>query len=344
MKQENNFDDIDQMFFSYFKNHQEIPESTEDVINNLFINNPYTYKRNLMTLRKAISIIVALAMLSIGIVFASDIINFIKSLFTNSTEGIQTAIENDYVQNVDMDFIYDNNLGVKVDYLVMDETNLNVSFVYDYQKDDDFTDISLGEYIIIDENNNIIGANILDYDPTKYSNIIVGGNSHNSISNSKLRESILITSSDMPTCDNLTFEIHSINIEKDDKISVITGNWMFNIELADMIVNPNSEKYICSYNKYIKNISTQLNDTSLQIDIELTDAINKNILHEFDSIKLKNSSNEIFDLILMDFREDNSNNDINIQFDISKYSENIDNLNLYVKFDVDKEFNITLKK
>ena len=43
---------------------------------------------------------------------------------------MDTAVENGYVQNVDMDFIEDNNLGVKVDYVLMDDHNLNISFVY----------------------------------------------------------------------------------------------------------------------------------------------------------------------------------------------------------------------
>ena len=148
----------------------------------------------------------------------------------------------------------------------------------------------------------------------------------------------------MPPSKNLIFEIYTIEIKNNHTSTAINGNWMFNIELENMIVNKNTEEYICSYNKYIKNISTKLDETSFKIDIELTNEINKYILHEFDNIKLQNSTNKTFELLVMDYRKNYSNTDIHIEFDVSKYSENINTLYLYVKFDTDKEFNIILKK
>ena len=72
------------------------------------------FQNNLKKLSRVAVIFITVGILTTGVVFAKDIVNFVTSLFTNSTPAIDTAVENGYVQNIDMDYVYSNDIGVKV--------------------------------------------------------------------------------------------------------------------------------------------------------------------------------------------------------------------------------------
>ena len=59
-------------------------------------------------------------MFSTGIVFAKDIESYIKKIFNNSTEAIDSAVEEGYVQEIKDDFTYDNGFGIKIDNILLD--------------------------------------------------------------------------------------------------------------------------------------------------------------------------------------------------------------------------------
>lgn len=71
--------------------------------------------------------------------------------------GIQTAIQNNYIQNIDMDYVEEEKVKFKVDYFMMDDLNFDLVFNFVTEDSvDNFEGISLTGLKITDENNNQI--------------------------------------------------------------------------------------------------------------------------------------------------------------------------------------------
>ena len=147
---------IENELFKYFeelKENQEIPISTQNAIDNAFKRE----KRNKVQVRipRIVAYLFSIIIISTGVVFANEIVNFVKFLFVNTTNSIDKAIENGYAQQINMDYIYDNNIGIKIDNLIIDDTNIDISIVYKIN-DTPIELIELYEYEIRDQNNNLI--------------------------------------------------------------------------------------------------------------------------------------------------------------------------------------------
>ena len=226
MEQKNKFDtfdkpdDFDKMLFDYYDNkNEEVPLSTQNTIENAFKDKHKEKSTTIILLKRVAIFILCIGIVTATTVYAKDIINFITNIFINSTPGIDKAVDNGYVQNVDMDFITYNNIGVKVDYVLMDNNNLDISFVYKYYDDNiEIDNISFNTLSIKDENNNMLfwlsenaipnndGIVLLDTN-AKFNNI------EKNIENKTIRSSLLLTSENFPNSQILTISISSIAIK-----------------------------------------------------------------------------------------------------------------------------------
>lgn len=313
---------------------------TTEKIAELLNSNKNTVKSKVYRIRlklKELAIIVlVLCIITTTTVFADDIIDFIISLFTTSRQAIDTAVENDYVQNVDMDFVYDKDIGIKVDYILIDDTNLDVSYVFDCKSDTNITSVELLDYTITDENGNKIYSTDMNCIANSSNNFV----RPMQISKTLFKYSNLYTTQNyFPLSNKFIFNINLIAISKNSIFEEINGNWSFEIDLKDQFLNRKSENYIASYSEYISKIDATINETSLTIDLQLNTDINKNIFMNSNSIILKNALGETYKLL---FASGNTNS-INLIFDISKYAENIHNLNLYITLDEKQYIDIKLK-
>lgn len=316
---------------------------TTEKIAELLHSNKNTVKSKVYRIRlklKELAIIVlVLCIITTTTVFADDIIEFIISLFTTSRQAIDTAVENDYVQNVDMDFVYDKNIGIKVDYILIDDTNLDVSYVFDCKSDTDITSVELLDYTITDENGNKIYSTDMKCIANSSNNFVRPVQ----INKTLFKYSNLYTTQNyFPLSNKFIFNIKLVAISKNSIFQEINGNWNFEIDLEDKFFNRNSESYIASYSEYISNISTTINETSLNIDLQLNIDINRDIFMNSNSIILKNDLGENYKLLF--FNIDKTLNTVHLTFDIGQYNENIDNLNLYIALDKEKYIDIKLKK
>jgi len=346
-QEENNYDEIDKMLFEYFDKDNEIPASTKNIIHNAF-NLPVCKRKkqfSINNIRKVAILLISFSIMTTSIVFAKDIVNFISKIFTISTKGIDIATENGYVQNVDMDFIFDNNIGIKTEHLVIDESNLDVSFTY-YTDIPEIAHMKINEFIIRDEKDNIICFELDDNsDIQNELNFSCTRNNPQNIGNNQYNESILCHSPELPKINSLTFEIISFILIDNNKEIKCNGDWLYTIDIDDNIMKRTTEKYSTSYNKYIKNISTNLSETSLKIELDLNDTVNEDTLLEIDSISLTNSNNKKYDYIYKNFNiGENNTTHLILEFDISKYSENINFLNLFIKYDTNKNITLHLSK
>lgn len=351
MKKENSFDEIDKLLFKVFEDMSNAPESTRQTIQNAF-NEPVMRKEKkhiYEKFQKVAIFIISFTILTTGVVFAKDIVNFITNFFTNSTKAIDIAVENGYVQNVDMDFIIDNNIGIRVNQLIMDNRNLDIAFEY-YSNKEDISNLEIKEYVIKDDQDNIIFYNLdksNNIDKTKVISSICKRNNEVTVKDKHFYESFLITSNDiLPSSKKIIIEIKSFVLTNDESKlkETVEGNWKLSNILNNNIINHSPETYLVSESEYISNISTTLNETSLLINIELNTKFDKIILSDISSTVLKSNMATEYKCIMKECYIENNINYVNLKFDISKYNENIDKLNLYVKLDKDKFIDVDLYK
>lgn len=349
MKKENNFDEIDELLFKVFKDMPDVPESTRYTIQNAFdLPTKEKKKHHIYTkLQKVAIFIISFTILTTGVVFAKDIINYITNLLTNSTKAIDTAIENGYVQNVNMDFIIDKDIGIRVTQLIMDNQNLDIAFEY-YSNRQNISNLEIIDYVIKDEQDNIIDLFLNNYNDIDMSKAIASRcDKSNEVirKDNKYQESFLITTNEhMPNSKKIIIEVKSFIVTEafSNKKEKIEGNWNMSVVLSDDMIKRKTETYSAVGNEYISNISATINETSLKIELDLVESINDDMLAEVDFVTLTNINGEKYNPIM---GESNSKGDhLIFIFDIGSYCENIDKLNLNIKLDVDKKINIELYK
>lgn len=359
MEEKNKFDtfddldDFDKMLFDYYdKQCDDVPLSTQLTIENALKNR--SSEKSASFLKKVAIFIVCLGVVTATTVYAKDIVDFFTNVFTNSNPGIDKAVENGYVQNVDMDFIVCNDVGVKVDYLLMDDHNLDISFVYKYFGETIKADnITFNDLSIIDESNNLIfcfSENQVSY--KKDFNIIKTNakftESQNLINTQSIRSSLLLSSENFPRSKILTFLISNISLTLDNTKNNIIGNWNFSINIENKFAQRNTITYnTISSSKFINSIETTLGNTSLIINLNLNFLLdelnflrpsniilcdNNNINYVYTNLDIKNlSNNEPYNSIMT------------ITYPITFYDK-IDYLYLHVNLDSEHSIDIELLK
>ena len=122
----NNDEKFEKMIFDFCKNDTEVPPYIDKAVKDGLdrCKNSHSKVSKPFSLKRIAVILICFGLLATGGVFA---INYIVSLFTNSTPGIDSATQNGFVHNIDMDFVYDNNIGIKVDNVVMNGCILNLA-------------------------------------------------------------------------------------------------------------------------------------------------------------------------------------------------------------------------
>ena len=136
-------------------------------------------KNNAEFTNKKIGIVACFCIiLTTSCVFATDISNFIKNKF-NLGNGIETAINNGYIKETNMDFVnsttnIDNiDVATKISDFYIDDYNIGIHFDFQFQNDinnlidlNNLKNIDLIDLIIVDENNKIVfnGANQEDFE------------------------------------------------------------------------------------------------------------------------------------------------------------------------------------
>lgn len=322
MEEKNNYDEIDLMLFDYFNTHKEVPNSTQNMVNNIFKETKPKPKHNLYyQIKKVAILIISLGIATTSVVFAKDIINFIGSLFNNSTEAIDTAVENGYVQNIDMDFVYDNNIGIKAESVLLDKNSLDISFLYHYVNDKNIYDIQLIDYVIKDEKFNIIyNSNMNDSNKSLVVSSLIRDKNSTKIDNFIYRDSILYKSYSFPKIQKLFLEISKIRIDlTPNDYYIHSGTWNFEIKLIDQFSERNTIKYNVSYNKNVYSSLVELNETCLTINLELSSLINKESLYDQNKIILTDSANQAYRYKSINIDNKNNHTIIILEYDISKF-------------------------
>lgn len=304
----NNYDEIDKLLFKYFENNQEVPNSIIDTINYILQTKVKKFKI-ILYIKKIIITILGLVTITGGVVFAKDLkifaLNLFENLFGNYNNGLSNAIDNGYIQNVEMKYIESNNIKIKVEQATLDDYNLGLIFKIEVINGIDLTelfDIKFKNLLIIDENNNVLFSEYENQEDfikyCKENNLYQGKYNiglANCPANGKILEknennitySFYTTSEKFPKSKYLKIKFDKIyflnnkvfdekhNIEIDNHYATIQGNWIFDINLEDLYKKRKNIEYTLSY---VNDNETFINKATLSMTnmyIELTTSSNK---------------------------------------------------------------------
>lgn len=344
MNQKNNFDEFDEIIFNFFDNNKEVPSSTTETIKNSLYLTQMPKKATIyfLNLKRIAIFVICFGLITFSAVFAKDIINFFNKIFTNSNRGIDTAVENGYVQNIDMDFVVCNNLGVKADYVLMDDNNLDISFIYKYMGNEykNINEIAFTNLLITNEKNNILYHISNTESPSSERINYILSNQFDSkyikIDNFTINNSLLITSNQFPNSKILFIEFTGFNIIHNNIKEHIEGHWKFSINLKDKFIYRTTENYIITPNKYITDISTKLTNTALILELKLNLELNSNnITENKNNIILKDQFNNVYQHSGIRYGNNINNNDnykstLILNYPVTLY-DNLNNLFLHIE-------------
>lgn len=236
-------------------------------------------KRNFI-IKKGIGIAACFAILFSGIVYAKDIENYFKRIFTNSTEAIDKAVENGYIQEENMNYVYDKDIGVKVDNLVLDELNLAISFNFETKKEN-IKSIRFNDFTLTNDNNKVVFRSEFKYaetlDELPIYNSINWGNEPMKLTNTTFLDSILFgLRPEREDFKEVYFDVKSMRLTyNDDTQEIIEGTWKFDVAISDEMRKSTTVVYnMDEDNDYIESCTGTLSPTGMVIDLNLSSSFN----------------------------------------------------------------------
>lgn len=234
--------------------------------------------------RKSILKIAAVAcctMLSItGVIFAKDIGNFVKEFFgANSSDGVDTAVNNGYVADTNTEYQNAEGIELKVESVLMDDFNFDMNFCvrisekYDIKE---FERLKFGDLIIKDEEGRIV----FNQHGSKVETEEMKGKTYMgaySIRPQKIREDEIKVSlsatgnpTEFPRSKKLIVTLDNINTSK----ASYQGDWEFQVDVPKEMYNRETVIYravSCNDDEInINEIDVTLSNTALKIYIPTT--------------------------------------------------------------------------
>lgn len=279
------------------------------------------------------TLITALTTLGIGtgVVFASTIVY--NNIWKN--EGINKASEYGYEQDINIDYNMQNNLGIKIDSLIVDDSNIGI--VFNYQLSDEIKNIEgilINDLIITDENMNIIFEDGNEKSLcTSYSNELT-------YENNTIKQAMLLENSNhtYPNSQNINIKLKKVTINtKSERKYIYTGDWNFEITVDTKFIDREKITYESSKIQDIKVLNAELTSTALNLEIKFDFPVNAEYLSK--NIKVKDKAGTEYFVSAMSASEELENPIIKVNFPITCYDTK-DELTLIIN--LNKEYSLEL--
>lgn len=260
-----------------------------------------------------------------GLVWKKDIASYTSPYFNSARESVNCAVKNGYIQNLKSEFVYDNNVGVRVDNIVLDDYNLNIMYEYNYNSN--IEEVYLQEYEIIDNNDNIIYNQSDTYSKlncetlTNYFRKVMGMESKENIG----VESILYTSEKYPIIEKMYIHISKININSEQ----ITGNWNLEVDIDSQFNKREVIEYKLDNTENVLDYKITMSETSLRIYIKMDDVCDNGIFGR-DRIVLEDSNGKKCRCHNYSVQKLENASICYLDFDLGKYNENIEEMFLKI--------------
>ena len=275
--------------------------------------------KNKHSIFKSIAVACCMVLSITGVVFAKDIGNFINNLFGyNASDGVQTAVENGYIKEVEPTYIESDGIEFSVDSFLIDDYNFDINFkmkLSDKYDSKIMQGADLQDLKILDENGNIVFATMEveqemakengtlgteNFKPQFWGGYSMGGNI---IEENELIYHLVAYGSEehkIPKAKELNISFSKIFIKKDNNEKIInttyTGNWNFKVDVPEEMYKRENIVYRV---KKCNDENTKvgyaiLSNTAFKIEIPetTTDKVDYEILHS-------DSPKSIFDKIAL---------------------------------------------
>ena len=277
-------------------------------------------KKNKYSIFKSIAIAACMVLSITGVVFAKNIENLMNNLFGyNASDGVQTAVENGYIKEVEPKYKESDGIEFSVDSFLMDDYNFDINFkmkLSDKYDSKIMQGATLQDLKILDENGNIVfvtselNSEMAKKNGTlgtdKFKPYFWGGYSMGGkiINENELIYHLVAYGSEehkILKAKELNISFSKIFIKKDDNEEIInttyTGNWNFKVDVPEEMYKRENIIYrLKSCNdKNTKVGYAILSNTAFKIEIPetTTDKVDYEILHSdspksiFDKLALQ---------------------------------------------------------
>lgn len=276
---------IDTIISKHFKNLGDMPENIERYIKNTGVKPAKKHK-----IIEMIKIIATCGTLLCSTACATYYIDKYSNVYD---EGVKSAIENGYVyEPEDIDYSENENLKVGIDSLLLDDYNLNMDVILEFNKDiniEGYEHFKIENVIMYDEENNIYyndNANII-YTFAKNKNIsednlhFVGGSSGISIYNRNenmgtLNFNLKTENHKLPESKKIYVEFYTIkfakNIDETKSDLFFNGEWKTEIVVPDKFQNRENILYSidkCDSRIYKDKFKVEVTETGTKLDLEM---------------------------------------------------------------------------
>ena len=158
-------------------------------------------------------------------VFADDIENVILDLFGNTDRIIANAIENGNYKDIEMEYVEDQGVSIKVDYIVVQDDELYIAF--DVLSEEEFDKVFFEDFCIRNQKNEILYDKKEGNKETK----LISKDKFITNNNLIIIYELTVSNEKLKDLNKLIFEINNINCVLDNYSNIKDGNWKFEINI-----------------------------------------------------------------------------------------------------------------
>ena len=215
---------------------------------------------NYLFLKKVAILIISTLLLIISGVQAKNIINYFSNRkIQYDVYSISDSIENGYAENINMDYIYSDGIGLKINSLLISDTDINI--IFDFKLNDKIKLTSNNieyTYILYDDNNELYYLRCgTDINPLEKTNKLLNENinilhsqeSYSTFTNNNVITSNLISSkSTFPKAKKLYLELYGIGFldenENYNYKKLTNSSWKIELNVPEKFYLNTSYNYV----------------------------------------------------------------------------------------------------
>ena len=277
--------------------------------------------RRLDDMKRIVVSIISTILIGTGIVFAGTLYKQFQS-----NKGIEVALEHEYVQNIDMEYNIKDKIGIKVDTVILDNSNLGIIFDFKLpSKLNQIDDIVIEDNLIIkDDNNNII------FEDGNLKSMTTGLSKEIFKEKDRVIEEIILNNDKhtFPKSKQIEISFNKVKfLEKNKNIKEVEGDWNFKFDITNKFIEREEIEYIGSENEKVT-VNGKLTSTSLDLDLKFKNKIDGEKLNimVIDSKENEYKSNSLY------IEDEQTEPKVNISFPISLFRTE-ENFKVIIKTD-----------
>lgn len=308
-------EDFENKLKDAFSQHIELSHSYQNMVRTTLREQKRKKSIKLKAIR-TLATSCACVVLVTSFVYAKDISKWINYFFDNS-KSIDTAIENGYIEEPDMEYISSNGTDTRVENFLMDDYNL--SFTLDIKFGDNVSvseilDVTIPDILVTDEENRILYCedktmftnfceeNNVNYEYNKFNERYIDSGINNFIRNKDESTNSVevicnLQGSQYPKSKKINIKFTQIGVFKqsrdENNKKIMLGNWNLPLDVPEKFYNREEIVYTiksCNYNDiYIDEFSVRNTGTTFAFHTKV-----EAVYNESDTDEVKREKDKLF--------------------------------------------------